>query len=317
MSAPRCWPGAAALGGRAYAVGGHDGQGRVLTSGEVYDPRKIGRPRRRAAFRFQFLFSGSRRKPRDAAARPSVYPFTALFGPLTAGRLVPELADASWSSEIARAVVLDTPVAFATDTWTPIAPMRTARKRFALAALRGKLYALGGYKQSSIEAYDPATDEWAEMGEMPEQRWDMGVVTHAGRYIYQNDERQRDGALVTSVLFNQNTLNCPDGYLGVLKVSGALPVLRRGASGRGGGDAQSLLLETTALWRRASKQNVGGRMDEPRTISVADELICIICDKLGSPSDTDSDFGDVIKISRGVTALRAASSERRTDCDLT
>ncbi|GBP92855.1 Influenza virus NS1A-binding protein homolog A [Eumeta japonica] len=71
---------------------------------------------------------------------------------------------------------------FQTDTWTPIAPMRTARKRFALAALRGKLYAFGGYKQSSVEAYDPATGEWAEVGEMPEQRWNMGVVTHAGRW---------------------------------------------------------------------------------------------------------------------------------------
>ncbi|GBP37219.1 Kelch-like protein 18 [Eumeta japonica] len=60
--------------------------------------------------------------------------------------------------------------------------MRTARRHFALAALRGKLYALGGFEESSIEVYDPATDEWAEVGEMPEQRWRMSAVTHAGRW---------------------------------------------------------------------------------------------------------------------------------------
>ncbi|GBP92856.1 hypothetical protein EVAR_95993_1 [Eumeta japonica] len=54
--------------------------------------------------------------------------------------------------------------------------------------------------------------------------------------------------------------NVSQRYLGVLKVSGALPVLRCGASGRGSGDAQSLLLETTVLWR-SSEQNVGDRFD--------------------------------------------------------
>ncbi|GBP07569.1 Influenza virus NS1A-binding protein homolog [Eumeta japonica] len=67
-----------------------------------------------------------------------------------------------------------------TDTWTPIAPMRTARYGLVLAALNDKLYAFGGVNQSSIEAYDPEADEWAVVGEMPEQRWAMSVVTYDG-----------------------------------------------------------------------------------------------------------------------------------------
>ncbi|GFT27690.1 hypothetical protein TNCV_3570621 [Trichonephila clavipes] len=43
---------------------------------------------------------------------------------------------------------------------------------------------------------------------------------------------------------------------------------------------------------------------------MTDEHSCIICEKLGSSSENNSDLGD-IKISRGVTTLRTASSERQ------
>ncbi|GBP88576.1 Kelch-like protein 41 [Eumeta japonica] len=69
---------------------------------------------------------------------------------------------------------------FQANTWTPIAPMRTTRLHFALVAVSNKLYAFGGKGQSSIEAYDPMTNEWAEVGEMPEARWGMSFVTYAG-----------------------------------------------------------------------------------------------------------------------------------------
>lgn len=52
-------------------------------------------------------------------------------------------------------------------------------------------------------------------------------------------------------------------------------------------------------------------MDEPCTSVMADEHSCILCEKLGSSSKTNSDLGEIIKISRGVTTLRAASSERQ------
>ncbi|GFU05545.1 hypothetical protein TNCV_3291711 [Trichonephila clavipes] len=52
-------------------------------------------------------------------------------------------------------------------------------------------------------------------------------------------------------------------------------------------------------------------MDKTTISSMTDEHSCIICEKLGSSSENNSDLGDVIKISRGVTTLRTASSERQ------
>ncbi|GFV11277.1 hypothetical protein TNCV_3723661 [Trichonephila clavipes] len=52
-------------------------------------------------------------------------------------------------------------------------------------------------------------------------------------------------------------------------------------------------------------------MDKPTTSSMTDEHSCIICEKLGSSSENNSDLGDIIKISRGVITLRTASSERQ------
>ncbi|GFV46787.1 hypothetical protein TNCV_1882461 [Trichonephila clavipes] len=52
-------------------------------------------------------------------------------------------------------------------------------------------------------------------------------------------------------------------------------------------------------------------MDKPTTSSMADEHSCIICEKLGSSSEDNSDLGDIIKTSRGVTTLRTASSKRQ------
>ncbi|GFX61258.1 hypothetical protein TNCV_3407321 [Trichonephila clavipes] len=42
-------------------------------------------------------------------------------------------------------------------------------------------------------------------------------------------------------------------------------------------------------------------MDKPTTSSRADVHSCIICEKLGSSYENNSDLGDIIKISRGVT----------------
>lgn len=52
-------------------------------------------------------------------------------------------------------------------------------------------------------------------------------------------------------------------------------------------------------------------MDKPTASSMADENSCIICIHLGSSSETNSNLGEIIKISRGITSLRAASTERQ------
>ena len=57
-----------------------------------------------------------------------------------------------------------------TDDWQPAATMSTARTRLGLAAVGGKIYAMGGEAGSemleSIEAYDPQLGTWALVASM-------------------------------------------------------------------------------------------------------------------------------------------------------
>ena len=54
-----------------------------------------------------------------------------------------------------------------TDTWTTKAPMLTARRFPAAAAVNGTLYVIGGDGTGSVEAYNPATDTWTMKASMP------------------------------------------------------------------------------------------------------------------------------------------------------
>jgi len=69
----------------------------------------------------------------------------------------------------------------ATDTWTTKNPMPTARHAHASAVVDGKIYIIGGGPEgganhagpdglSVVEAYDPATDTWTTIADMPEPR---------------------------------------------------------------------------------------------------------------------------------------------------
>ena len=51
----------------------------------------------------------------------------------------------------------------ATKSWEEVAPMVTPHEDHTVAALDGKLYAVGGYNDgilSSVERYDPVTNAW-------------------------------------------------------------------------------------------------------------------------------------------------------------
>src|SRR2546428_12456830 len=55
-------------------------------------------------------------------------------------------------------------------TWTPLAPMPTARQEVAAAALEGRIFVIGGFGANAeavatVEVYDPVTDRWE--GRMP------------------------------------------------------------------------------------------------------------------------------------------------------
>jgi N-acetylneuraminic acid mutarotase len=51
--------------------------------------------------------------------------------------------------------------------WETRAPMPTPRTLHALAAVNGKLYAVGGGFNLTVEAYDPVTDSWTTRASMP------------------------------------------------------------------------------------------------------------------------------------------------------
>ncbi|HPM36898.1 MAG TPA: kelch repeat-containing protein [candidate division Zixibacteria bacterium] len=55
-----------------------------------------------------------------------------------------------------------------TNSWSALAPMTTRRTGLAVVALRGKIYAIGGYQEGHspqvmniVEVYDPATNTWS------------------------------------------------------------------------------------------------------------------------------------------------------------
>ena len=74
----------------------------------------------------------------------------------------------------------------ATDTWSTRAPMPIARSAIGVAALDGKIYAVGGEGWSdelgrvfrANEAYDPKSNSWAEEARMPTPRhsYAKGVI---------------------------------------------------------------------------------------------------------------------------------------------
>ena len=61
----------------------------------------------------------------------------------------------------------------AAKSWEAVAPLATVRDGHAVAALDGKLYAIGGYDGgylASVERYDPATNAWEAVAPMAAAR---------------------------------------------------------------------------------------------------------------------------------------------------
>ena len=60
-----------------------------------------------------------------------------------------------------------------------MASMNETRSRVALVANMGHLYAIGGYdgmkNLSSVERYDPVTNEWAQVAPMESHEGGVGV----------------------------------------------------------------------------------------------------------------------------------------------
>jgi hypothetical protein len=73
------------------------------------------------------------------------------------------------------------------NTWTPIASMADIREMFAAAAMDGFLYVVGGREQNdnndvpvvvkrSCERYNPATNTWSRIADLPEERYGLALA---------------------------------------------------------------------------------------------------------------------------------------------
>jgi hypothetical protein len=73
----------------------------------------------------------------------------------------------------------------ATDTWTPLPPMPTARAQLGVGVVNGIVYAVGGRDGmtdlSTVEAYDPVTHMWSTKTPMPTARSVIGVSVINGK----------------------------------------------------------------------------------------------------------------------------------------
>ncbi len=76
-----------------------------------------------------------------------------------------------------------------TNRWTRVADLPVTLHHFGLAALGGKLYAIGGYTRSfsthsaAVFSYDPSNDRWSTVAPLPRRRGSP-VATTIGNRIY-------------------------------------------------------------------------------------------------------------------------------------
>ena len=88
-----------------------------------------------------------------------------------------------------------------TDVWTVRAPMLTARYKFQVLTVGGKLYALGGsdgsgHLLSSMEEYEPETDKWTAKASMSVPRMEFQAEA-VGKKIYAVGGSDEKGVLST------------------------------------------------------------------------------------------------------------------------
>ena len=78
----------------------------------------------------------------------------------------------------------------AVDRWTTKASMPVGLHHVGIGVVGGRLYIIGGYKQSGLSvwgpvatvyAYDPATESWSECAPMPTARGALSVTVHDGK----------------------------------------------------------------------------------------------------------------------------------------
>ncbi|XP_072719445.1 kelch-like protein 8 isoform X6 [Ciconia boyciana] len=167
MNSRRRHVGVISVGGKVYAVGGHDGN-EHLGSMEVFDPLTN-----------KWMMKASMNTKRRGIALAS------LGGPIYA---IGGLDDNTCFSDVERYDI-------DSDRWSAVAPMNTPRGGVGSVALVNHVYAVGGNdgvaSLSSVEKYDPHLDKWIEVKEMGQRRAGNGVSElHGCLYVVECNSQQ-------------------------------------------------------------------------------------------------------------------------------
>ncbi|TBR16874.1 hypothetical protein EPO15_18215, partial [bacterium] len=193
---PRSGLAAATLGGRVYAVGGHNATYQAIT--EVYDPVAN-------AWSTRASMPTARKWLAAAAVGGRLYAVGGNNGSaLTANEEYDPTAD-TWTARAPLPVARDGLAAVAvgsrvyalggngattdttqydpaTDAWTARAAMPSGRAYLAAAVVRDKVYAVGGLGAATAnEEYNPATNAWGVWAPMPTGRYLLAAAAVGGK----------------------------------------------------------------------------------------------------------------------------------------
>lgn len=157
-----------------------------------------------------------------------------------------------------------------TDRWTTNAPMPVGLHHVGIGVTGGRLYVIGGYRQSgltvwepvaTVYAYDPATDSWTQRAPMPSPRGALSVTEQDGKlYAIGGYDRKANSAAVEVYDPERNTwtsrapLPTPRDHLATATLSGKVYAI----GGRLNGDFRRNLSVTevydsvTDQWTRAA-----------------------------------------------------------------
>lgn len=124
------------------------------------------------------------------------------------------------------------------DQWRSKAPMPVGLHHVGIGVVDGRLYVIGGYRQSGLNvwhpmatvyAYDPASDTWAERAPMPTGRGALSVTVHEGKlYAIGGYDRSTNIAAVEvydpdrNVWTSRVPLPTPRDHLATATVSGKI-----------------------------------------------------------------------------------------------
>jgi large repetitive protein len=101
----------------------------------------------------------------------------------------------------------------ATNSWTPLAPMQTARGGATAQAIGGKIYVVGGMNANgaslaSVEVYDVATNSWSSAPAMGTRRDNPGSAAIGDKlYVFGGRTRNADGTEVNGTLASVTMYN--------------------------------------------------------------------------------------------------------------